>query len=144
MNEAPASVPVTRPATEAPPHRAGSDAPFFLVMGGLAGSYMLLVVALLVADILFTSPAHFAAAFAKPEIRYAIRLTLMSCSISAILSVWVATPLGYLLSRFNFRGRWLIDTAIDIPVVLPPLVIGLSLLILFHLPFGGTNLEDVA
>jgi molybdate transport system permease protein len=36
----------------------------------------------------------------------------------------------------------LIDTIIDIPVVLPPLVIGLSLLILFHLPVAGTNLEE--
>ncbi len=31
---------------------------------------------------------------------------------------------------------------IDVPVVLPPLVIGLSLLILFHLPLAGSNLED--
>jgi molybdate transport system permease protein len=126
----------------APPHRAGSDAPFFLAMGGLGGSYVLLIFALLVADLAFTSPQHFADALRKPEIQYAIRLTLISCTISALLSIWVATPLGYLLSRFTFRGRWLIDTIIDIPVVLPPLVIGLSLLILFHLPLGGTNLEE--
>jgi molybdate transport system permease protein len=104
---------------------------------------LLLIVAMLAADLLFTSPAHFAAAFAKPEIQYAIRLTLISCSISALLSIWVAAPLGYLLSRFNFRGRWLVDLVIDIPVVLPPLVIGLSLLILFHLPIGGGNLEQL-
>ena len=116
------------------PHRAGSDVPFFAVMGGLGGSYLLLIVALLAADLAFTSPRHFAAALSKPEIQYAIRLTLVTCTISALLSIWVATPLGYLLSRFTFRGRWLIDTIIDIPVVLPPLVIGLSLLILFHLP----------
>jgi molybdate transport system permease protein len=129
-------------ASAAPPHRAGSDAPFFLVMGGLGGGYVGLILALLVADIAFTSPRHFAEALAKPEIQYAIRLTLISCTISALLSIWVATPLGYLLSRFTFRGRWLIDTIIDIPVVLPPLVIGLSLLILFHLPVAGTNLEQ--
>ena len=111
-------------------------------MGGLGGSYVLLIIALLAADLAFTSPKHFAAALAKPEIQYAIRLTLITCTISALLSIWVATPLGYLLSRFTFRGRWLIDTIIDIPVVLPPLVIGLSLLILFHLPIGGTNLEE--
>jgi molybdate transport system permease protein len=111
-------------------------------MGSLGGSYVLLVIALLIADLAYTSPAHFVAALNKPEIQYAIRLTLLTCSISALLAVWVATPLGYLLSRFTFRGRWLIDTIIDIPVVLPPLVIGLSLLILFHLPFGGTNLEE--
>lgn len=125
------------------PHRAGSDVPFFVVMGGLGGSFILLMVALLVADLAFTSPQHFQAALGKPEIRQAIRLTLVSCTISALLSIWVATPLGYLLSRFSFRGRWLIDTIIDIPVVLPPLVIGLSLLILFHLPIGGTNLEQI-
>lgn len=131
----------TRPSEPPAAHRAGSDVPFFVVMGGLGGSFILLMVALLVADLAFTSPKHFAAALSKPEIQQAIRLTLISCTISALLSIWVATPLGYLLSRFSFRGRWLIDTIIDIPVVLPPLVIGLSLLILFHLPIGGTNLE---
>ncbi len=126
----------------AAPHRAGSDAPFFAMMGLLGGSYLALIVALLAADLAFTSPQHFYDALRKPEIQYAIRLTLVSCTISALLSIWVATPLGYLLSRFTFRGRWLIDTIIDIPIVLPPLVIGLSLLILFHLPIGGTNLEE--
>jgi molybdate transport system permease protein len=123
------------------PHRAGSDSPFFVVMSGLGGSYVLLIVLLLVADIAFTSPAHFIDALGKAENQYAIRLTLISCTMSALLSVWIATPLGYLLSRHSFRGRWLIDTIIDIPIVLPPLVIGLSLLILFHLPVAGTTLE---
>ena len=97
---------------------------------------------MLAADALFTSPGHFLAALAKPEIQYAMRLTIVSCSISAILSLWVATPLGYLLSRYRFPGRWIVDTLIDIPVVLPPLVLGLSLLILFHLNLGGWRLED--
>lgn len=137
MSEPPATaIASSQLSSAAAPHRAGSDVPFFAVMGALGGSYVLLIVALLAADLAFTSPRHFAAALAKPEIQYAVRLTLVSCTISALLSIWVATPLGYLLSRFTFRGRWLIDTIIDIPVVLPPLVIGLSLLILFHLPIG--------
>ena len=36
------------------------------------------------------------------------------------------------MSRFEFRGKPLIDTLLDIPIVLPPLVVGLSLLILFR------------
>lgn len=124
-------------------HQAGSDLPFLALMGALGGGYILLILALLAADVAYTSPAHFAAALAKPEIQFAVRLTLISCTISALLSIWVATPLGYLLSRFQFRGRWLIDTALDVPVVLPPLVIGLSLLILFHLPIAGGNLENL-
>jgi molybdate transport system permease protein len=141
MSDADAAGPASRKPGPQREYRAGADWPFFLVLGVLGGSYVLLIVALLVADLAYTSPKHFAAALGKREIQHAIRLTLVSCSISAILSVWVATPLGYLLSRFTFRGRWLIDTIIDIPIVLPPLVIGLSLLILFHLPVGGTNLE---
>jgi molybdate transport system permease protein len=142
MSDQPAPALASPSARAAPAHRAGSDVPFFVAMGTLGGSYLLLSGALLAADLAYTSPRHFSAALAKPEIQYAIRLTLISCTISALLSIWVATPLGYLLSRFTFRGRWIIDTIIDIPVVLPPLVIGLSLLILFHLPIGGTNLEE--
>jgi molybdate transport system permease protein len=130
------------PAPAARPHRAGSDLPFFVIMWGIGGSYLLLILALLAADIAYTSPAQFTKALAKQEIQYAIRLTLITCTISALLSIWIATPLGYLLSRFKFRGRWLIDGLLDIPVVLPPLVIGLSLLILFHLPIAGTNLDS--
>jgi molybdate transport system permease protein len=48
----------------------------------------------------------------------------------------VAVPLGYLLSRFRFPGHWLLEAILDIPIVLPPLVVGLSLLILFQTPMG--------
>jgi len=142
MSAPPASAPASPAKSLAPPHRAGSDVPFFTVMWGLGGSYVVLILALLAADIAFTSPKHFIDALKKPEIQYAVRLTLITCSISALLSILVATPLGYLLSRFAFRGRGLVETIIDIPIVLPPLVIGLSLLILFHLPIGGSNLEQ--
>jgi len=132
--------------TSSPPprHKAGSDAPFFVALGGLGGSYLLLIVLMLAADLAFTSPTHFAQVLQKPEIQYSIRLTLVTCTVSALLSLLVATPLGYLLSRVAFRGKWLVDTILDIPLVLPPLVIGLSLLILFHLPLGGTNLEQLS
>ena len=92
---------------------------------------------------MFTSVAEFKAALMRPEIRAAFRLTLISCTMAAILSLWVAVPLGYLLSRCKFPGRWLVDTMVDIPIVLPPLVVGLSLLILFHLPINGWELEEV-
>ncbi len=118
------------------------DAVFFLVMGGLSACFILLILLLLAADLCFTSVADFRAALLKPEIQAAFRLTLVTCTVAAILSLWIATPLGYLLSRYSFPGRWLIDTIVDIPIVLPPLVLGLSLLILFHLPFGDWELEN--
>ncbi len=123
--------------------RSRSDALFFLVMGGLSACFILLIVLLLAADVMFTTPRNFYEALAKPEIRAALRLTILSCTVAAILSVWVGTPLGYLLSRYSFPGRWIVDTLVDIPIVLPPLVLGLSLLILFHQPFLGLQVESL-
>lgn len=112
--------------------RVGSDLPFLISLSLLGGVYLLLIVGMLAADASYTSPRHLAEALADRNIRYAVKLSLISCSITAILSLWVAVPLGYLLSRYHFRGKWLVDALIDIPIVLPPLVIGLSLLILFQ------------
>ncbi|MFK7737165.1 MAG: ABC transporter permease [Pirellulaceae bacterium] len=124
--------------------RAGSivDVVFFLTMGGLSASFVLLIVLLILADLVFTSPSEFLTVLQKPEIVSAFQLTILTCTVATILSVWVAIPLGYLLSRFRFPGRWLVDTIVDIPIVLPPLVLGLSLLILFHqplLPWGDSQ-----
>jgi molybdate transport system permease protein len=108
----------------------------------LGGAYLLLVVGLLVADASFTSPDDLLQALQSREIRYSIKLSLVSCSITAILSVWVAVPLGYLLSRHDFRGKVVLDVLLDVPIVLPPLVVGLSLLILFQ-TLPGQALETV-
>ena len=113
-----------------PPH--GSDALFHASLVGLPGSYVLLIVGLLAALGSFTSPGHLARAMASEEIRYAFRLSLVSCTLCTLLSLWVAVPGGYLLSRYSFPLKGLLDAMLDIPIVLPPLVIGLALLILFQ------------
>lgn len=118
-----------------------SDLDFFVILGVLSGFYIVLIVLLILADLRYTSLQDFREALLKPEIRSAFVLTLKSCTVAALLSIWIAVPLGYLLARHRFRGDWLIDTIIDIPIVLPPLVLGLSLLILFHLQINGWQLE---
>ena len=125
-------------------HSRQSDRLFLSALAALGGSYVLLILLLLAADIAFTSPAHFLEALAKPEIQAATRLTLITCTMTgAVLSLWVAIPLGYLLSRFAFAGRAIIDCLIDIPIVLPPMVLGLSLLILFnYVRLGGISFEE--
>jgi molybdate transport system permease protein len=55
--------------------------------------------------------------------------------MTAVMSLWVAVPVGYLMSRVDFRGKTLVDAILDIPIFLPPLVVGLSLLILFKTPW---------
>jgi molybdate transport system permease protein len=111
-----------------------SDTPFILTAAVLGGVYVVLVVAMLAANASYTTPDQLWLALQSREIRYSIFLSLVSSTISAILSVWVAVPLGYLMSRFDFFGKKALDALLDIPIVLPPLVVGLCLLILFQTP----------
>src|SRR5690606_20944103 len=81
-----------------------------------------------------TTERPIARALADPKIQYSVRLSLISCTLAAVISLLVAVPLGYLLARHQFPGKRLLDAVLDIPIVLPPLVVGLSLLILFQFP----------
>ena len=112
-------------------HRVGSDAPFYVILVVIGGFYLVLIVLMLVADLAYTSSNEMLTALNKPEIRSSIRLSLISCTMTAILSLIVAVPIAYLMSRHHFWGRSLVDAVLDIPIVLPPLVVGLSLLIMF-------------
>ena len=113
-------------------HGRRSDLPFYLGLIVLSSVYLFLIVAMLIADTTFTSPGQIGRALSSKEIQYAIKLSLISCSLTTLLSLWVAVPMGYLMARHRFPGRNLVDALVDIPIVLPPLVVGLSLLILFH------------
>ena len=79
-----------------------------------------------------SKPNPLVQALRSRDIRFSIKLSLISCTLTTLLSLWVAVPIGYMMSRFKFRGKPVIDTLLDIPIVLPPLVVGLSLLILFR------------
>lgn len=125
----PASAPNDVPPTT---HAVGSDAPFFTCFVALSASYVFLILALLLSGATFTSLADIREALQDPNIQFSIRLSLISCTVSAIASLFVAIPIGYLLSRYEFRGKSLVESALDIPIVLPPLVVGVFLLILFQ------------
>jgi molybdate transport system permease protein len=112
------------------------DRAFLLAFGTLGGLYVGLLAALVLSDLAATTPAHFAAAFADPAIRSAVMLRLLTSLAAAILSTWVAVPLGYLLARVRFPGKPIVEVLLDVPLVLPPLVLGLSLLVLFRTPPG--------
>ncbi len=78
---------------------------FYVCLALLGGTYVALIVAMLAADLFFTSPGDLVAALGSPEIRYAIRLSLISCTISTLMALWVAVPLGYLLAPRRSRAR---------------------------------------
>lgn len=61
----------------------------------------------------------------------ALRLSLVTASISAVLAIAIGTPVAYLLAREDFPGKAIADALIDVPMVLPPAVAGLALLMTF-------------
>jgi molybdate transport system permease protein len=130
-----------------------SNAIFYSLFVVMGGTYVVLIVGMLVADAAYMTEKTFdgitsegrsilsaishnpiTTALADKRIQHSIWLSLISCTMSAVISVLVAIPMGYLISRHEFRGKRLLDAVLDIPIVLPPLVIGLSLLILFQFP----------
>lgn len=118
---------------------------FLAALAVLGGGYVLLIAAMVAADVAFIGdrlPRTIADLLSSRDIRDSLTLSLISCTAAAALSVLAGVPLGYLLAREKWRGRAWVEWLVDIPVVLPPLVVGLSLLILFQVKIGTHSLES--
>ncbi|MEP6894935.1 MAG: ABC transporter permease, partial [Chloroflexota bacterium] len=61
----------------------------------------------------------------------ALRLSLVTSTITTAGAVLLGTPFAYVLARWKFRFKSWIELFIDLPIVLPPSVAGLALLIAF-------------
>ena len=66
-----------------------------------------------------------------PQVVEAVALSFGTTWITVIIAVILGTPVGYLLARYDFKMRRLFDTLLDLPLVLPPAVAGVSLLMAF-------------
>jgi molybdate transport system permease protein len=58
----------------------------------------------------------------------ALRLSLETSAIAVAIVVAVGTPAAYVLATRRFRGRALVTTLVELPLVLPPAVAGVGLL----------------
>ena len=66
-----------------------------------------------------------------PVVTEALRLSLVTTVITVGVTLALGTPLAYVLARRRFRGAVLLDTLLDLPLVLPPAVAGIALLFTF-------------
>jgi molybdate transport system permease protein len=60
-----------------------------------------------------------------------VQLTLLVAAVAVVASLPLAVAIGWLLAKRNFRGKFLVEAAINLPLVLPPVVTGYLLLIAF-------------
>ncbi len=61
----------------------------------------------------------------------ALRLSLITSTITTGVAILLGTPFAYMLARWKFRFKSWIEVFVDLPIVLPPSVAGLVLLITF-------------
>jgi molybdate transport system permease protein len=59
----------------------------------------------------------------------ALRLSFQVAVCAAVAGLPWATAVGYVLARVSFRGRWLVEVVVNLPLVLPPVVTGYLLLV---------------
>jgi molybdate transport system permease protein len=93
---------------------------------GLALGFLLIP---LLALILHTSPGALLDGLRSPVVLEAIQLTVVTTVATAVLTVLVGLPAAWALARWRIPGKAVIEAAISLPMVLPPVVAGIALLV---------------
>lgn len=91
----------------------------------------MLVVLPVVSLFVTASPRELLGGLADPLVGPAVRLTLATTTASLLLVVACGTPLAWVLANRRTRPWRVIETIIQLPVVLPPAVAGVALLLAF-------------
>ena len=79
------------------------------------------------------------ASLSDPEALSAIKLTLLTAAIVVPVNAVLGVAMAWLLTRFDFHGKQLLTTLLDLPFSVSPVVAGLMFVLLFgaHTALGG-------
>ena len=108
---------------------------FFALMAGLVFTFIFMVLFVLFAAV---SWHELWSQLTSPLVFSAIWISLQTSLAVVALTFLFGFPAAYILALKNFKGKMILDTLVDMPIVLPPLVSGLALLIFF----GGDSLTS--
>ncbi|MCC2627298.1 MAG: molybdate transporter, inner rane subunit [Thermomicrobiales bacterium] len=102
-------------------------------LGAIPGAVLVLfiVVPLLAVVGRAATAEAFWPSLSKPIVREALTLSAITTGITDLIAFLIGTPLAHLLARRRFPGKQLVETVIDVPLVLPPVVAGIALLLAF-------------
>jgi molybdate transport system permease protein len=67
----------------------------------------------------------------EPGILAALRLSLLTATLATLVCLVLGVPLAWMLARAEFPGRRLVRALVTVPLVLPPVVGGVALLLVF-------------
>jgi len=106
----------------------------------LIGTTLLFLGGLLVAPLILIwtqafsgGVALFAAAVTEPAARSAIRLTLLTAAVAVPVNVAFGIAAAWCMGKFDFRGKGLLTTLIDLPFAVSPVIAGMVFILVFGL-----------
>jgi len=67
---------------------------------------------------------------------FSVRLSIVAATISTLLSIVIAIPSAFALSRYDFPGKRAVDTMLELPMIVSPAALGAMLLVFFNNPVG--------
>ena len=105
--------------------------PAWLVPVGLGGVLLVYLVFPFVTFLVTTGPADVLGRLNSPGVQVAIRNSVLTATISTGIATALGVPLALVLARRSFAGKWLVEAAVVLPIVLPPVVGGAMLLTAF-------------
>ena len=114
-----------------------SDNAFRLWLVSILLVFIIITIFLLASMATFTSWTTFWSSIISHETLFAIRLSVITASIATILGMLIAVPVAYAMSQFKFPGKDIVDSLLDLPIILSPVAVGTALLIFFSTPVGG-------
>jgi molybdate transport system permease protein len=110
---------------------------FIALMSLFVVLFIVFALLLIAADILYINWQSVLTVMTSGFIGHALWMSLWTSVVTVILSVVFAIPMGYILSRLRFPGHVFADSLVDLPIVFPPVVVGLTLLVFFtQTPIG--------
>jgi molybdate transport system permease protein len=101
------------------------------VLGGLGSVLLVFLLLPVIGLVSTTSFADVRTGLSHPLVAPALELSLVTTTLSVAIIVFLGTPLAWLVARSEGRALRLVESAIKLPVVLPPAVAGLGLLLAF-------------
>jgi len=70
------------------------------------------------------------------RVLHALKLSVMTASISSGVAMLLGLPAAYAISRYNFPGKNIVDTMLELPMIVSPAALGAMILIFFSSPIG--------
>jgi molybdate transport system permease protein len=106
--------------------------------------YLIILISIIVSILGKVSIENLLNAILSEEVRFAVTLSVKCSIIATILALLIGIPSGYALARYNFKGKEIVDSILNLPILLPPLVLGFGLLLLLgNTPIGNFISENI-